>query len=435
MSFRSCFRAPARLRVACAARSAALILCLVALSAAPQAGVRTVGGANADHPSIAAAVSAAVDGDLVLVRAGTYGGFTLDGKAVAIVADAGADVIVFGPVRVQNLAPGRMARLTGLAVASVGSDALAVRDCVGSVRIEECVCSAYTLSASTPVHGAVVTHADDVVFARSTLRGGVASTSGAAAGDGARCANARVALLASETRGAPGAHGDSGAPAAGGAGGVGLRVVASEVYASDATFVGGDGGRGGVAPTGLGGCASGQPLVGGDGGVGLVVDGASIVRSRAAHEHGGAGGIGGVNTCGSFASPGADGAARVGTVVALSGAACGLRTPRVARAGTPATLTVTGAPGDRVVLFVTSRPAHQWNGVFDAPQLVGAPIERRVTAGVLPPSGSADVIVVVPALAPGRLFLARQIQAWVLTPGGPARLGDAATWTVVDASL
>src|SRR5262245_14504231 len=66
--------------------------CALVVSASAQSAVLVVDRA---HPSgtfatVADAVSAAADGDIILVRSGLYGAVVVDGKGLAIVNDAGS---------------------------------------------------------------------------------------------------------------------------------------------------------------------------------------------------------------------------------------------------------------------------------------------------------------------------------------------------------
>ena len=75
--------------------AAALVMCLAAASHA-HAEDRFVGGGGDPYATIGAALGAAVDGDVVIVRAGTYreSGLTTRAAGVTIRADAGAEVVV-----------------------------------------------------------------------------------------------------------------------------------------------------------------------------------------------------------------------------------------------------------------------------------------------------------------------------------------------------
>src|SRR6185295_13168121 len=94
-----------------------------------------------DQLTIAAAVAAASDGDLVLVRSGTYAGFVVDDKALVITIDVGALVTIEGTIEIDNLAAGKSLVLAellvhGTADASGSSPALRLVNAAGRVRVE-----------------------------------------------------------------------------------------------------------------------------------------------------------------------------------------------------------------------------------------------------------------------------------------------------------
>src|SRR5689334_20349069 len=72
----------------------AFVLAPLAL-AAPN-GVTVVAPSGGEYADVQPAIDAAADGEIVLVRAGSYGPFTVSGKSVHVVADAGAVVDVNG---------------------------------------------------------------------------------------------------------------------------------------------------------------------------------------------------------------------------------------------------------------------------------------------------------------------------------------------------
>src|SRR5690349_16637044 len=97
-----------------------------------------------DFAAIQPAVDAAADGDWLLVRAGSYAAFTLDGRSLGIAADAGAQVQVAGGACVRNLAPRAQVLLLGLSLyanpAAPGgaSQGLLAQDDLGSLHVEAC---------------------------------------------------------------------------------------------------------------------------------------------------------------------------------------------------------------------------------------------------------------------------------------------------------
>src|SRR5262249_40423605 len=78
--------------------------------------VNAAGGGN--FMDIQSGVSSAFDGDTILVKPGTYAGFTINGKSVTVVADSGPAVNVQGAVFVSNLSASQVVVLSGLTCTS-----------------------------------------------------------------------------------------------------------------------------------------------------------------------------------------------------------------------------------------------------------------------------------------------------------------------------
>ncbi len=161
-----------------------LPLLLVLPLAAPLSGqavhvVAPAPGPGVDFTSLAAAVAAAQDGDSVLVRSGAYAGFGLNGKALAVTADAGAQVQVSGSVFIVGLAPYEHVSLHGLQLdAGEFSAAVTVQNCAGPVWLEGCTLRGFTVAEATlfdnGTQGLVVQDAASVVVSACTLAGGAA---------------------------------------------------------------------------------------------------------------------------------------------------------------------------------------------------------------------------------------------------------------------
>lgn len=158
-------------------------LACVLSSRSATAGVRVVAPSGAAYTQISAAVNAAVDDDVILVKSGTYAGFTIANKSLAVVADTGASVNIQQQVRVQSLAATRSVVLAGLRVfpiANAMADALVVSGNAGSVRVERCdLRGPYMTTTSLPIpifaHGAFVESSTDVAFVDCSLRGGTST--------------------------------------------------------------------------------------------------------------------------------------------------------------------------------------------------------------------------------------------------------------------
>lgn len=137
----------------------------------------TVGGPGADFFNIQSAVDAAGSGDVILVNGGQYLGFAVDGKGLAIVEQAGADVLVRdggGLSRVANLPAGETVLLRGLAFETnpfsgfsgweVFGPSLTVENNAGEVRLEDC--------ELTVGHPCLAVAASSVALSGCSLTGG-----------------------------------------------------------------------------------------------------------------------------------------------------------------------------------------------------------------------------------------------------------------------
>lgn len=98
------------------------VLVLGLVPAATHAGsvlvVDDTPGPGVQFSDIAPAVAAASDGDLILVKSGTYSGFDIHHRSLSVVADIGAMVEIVGRVQVSALAAANRALLRGLKVRS-----------------------------------------------------------------------------------------------------------------------------------------------------------------------------------------------------------------------------------------------------------------------------------------------------------------------------
>src|SRR5262245_15566256 len=121
-------------------RTSALALLLAAgASAQSVLVVAPVAGPGVFATDIQPAIDAAADGDLVLVEAGSYSGFTIDGKGVSVVADVGAAADSNGRVIVRNVSASQRVLLQGLTVQ--GDDlapAIVTLNDLGAIWIESC---------------------------------------------------------------------------------------------------------------------------------------------------------------------------------------------------------------------------------------------------------------------------------------------------------
>ncbi len=333
----------------------------VPLGTALAGDVRVVVPVGGPYLTVQSAVDASADGDVVLVRAGDYNGFNVVGKGVAVVADTGDLVRIFGAIRVRNCTGDVL--LAGLqGTGGSGSlaaevNALTAASNTGALRVQHCTLAG---SPTGPVcerrHAALVQDCPNVAFLSCTLTAansdGALHGSGMTGSSGLSAIRSSVAVHDSELRGGSTACAALGY--VGADGGEGLQAdAATFVFAANAVVRGGSG--------------TGVPCGdGGGGGHGVEARGAGTsVRLLDTLTSGGAPGIG--NTpyqcpcapwwfcCDCFwdgypgqpvyTYPGA-------SVVTLAGQHRRLDGPDVAREATTIVLECRGAPGDLVALAI-----------------------------------------------------------------------------------
>ena len=136
-------------------RLRAVCLAFALLAGAPDSWAQSVwvvdkaGGAGSQFTNIQGAIDAAADRDIVLVKSGAYGSFTINGKGLVIVGDTNAEITFpvsasepSGPTAtITGTAPWQPVVLRGLGeVVSfpVSSLSLSASGCAGPVWIEDC---------------------------------------------------------------------------------------------------------------------------------------------------------------------------------------------------------------------------------------------------------------------------------------------------------
>ena len=128
----------------------------------------------ADFATIQAGIDAAGEGDILLVKEGSYTGMYIYGKSLTIQAEKGALVTiasrVFHPVvRVTNLASSQSVRLRGLVLNANGEvPGLRLQDNSGTIWVEECSARGSAYYTTAGIH---VKDSTDVVLIRSLASG------------------------------------------------------------------------------------------------------------------------------------------------------------------------------------------------------------------------------------------------------------------------
>src|SRR5690349_16128261 len=236
-------------------RSVLALLLLAPLASADVLVVAPTG----PYTQIQAAVNAATDGDLVLVKPGSsYVGFHVQAKSLSIVADAGlSGVGLQGTVIVSDLAAGQTVTVSGLnADASVaGTEGLHYgfysNNNLGSVRCESCRFYGlpYLDYSGDGFDAARIVNSSDVSLVACTMQGGYCfegySWTIPVGGCGARCELSSVTIVDCSLHGGLGLEGSWGTTSGGG--GAGLAAGNSTVFLSSSTAQGGEGGDGGFA--------------------------------------------------------------------------------------------------------------------------------------------------------------------------------------------
>ncbi len=342
------------------------------LSVSPAlADVLEVGTPNAPYPTIAAAITAAQEGDLILVSPGVYSGFAIQGKSLAIAStDSTVPIQVTGTVNISGLQAQQSVSLRGLAIDVSGFQQAAMRlsQCFGRLVLEDC-----RMESESRTGTLVVQDCRRVQVSRSTIL-----NLGLRSGDGIQSQQSSLFLHASQ------AQGGDGPPEFGpaGFGGHGLRASGDQgdvVFVQDCVL------RGGVGSTGFQSLAC---FSGGRGGNGFFGTGLRFY----AHASTLIPGVGGTSPCAGQAPPG-DPANFITSTI--PGTHRDLTSAEVLPSGAVAELTLIGVPGDRVsyalqregdLVETRTTPALAPHGQF----LKGQATQEWRFAGQIGPSSSGS---------------------------------------------
>jgi predicted outer membrane repeat protein len=422
------------------APASAALACAALASTALAGGIRNVDQpAQGIYQDMQAAVAAAADGDTLLVGAGHYFGFTLDGKALRIIGAPGQLVQLITTVEIDNLSSSQTVvlaglEITGTSVFPVAQPALRMQNVAANVRIQSCqliggLGGADQTYGGSGGDGLSISACPRVVIASSTLLGGVGYTghggdcaAGGDGGHGIHAINSTLAVYRSSCIGVDG----GGNYDYGGNGGHGALLESSAMFASGTLFQGGDGGDtlDNFFLTQAGNGGDGIHLADAAAHAGLLDDTFIPGNGGKAHglpAHSGAPGqpIAGPGTTQLFTGP--QRTLTASTRIVSDQASLGL--------------TIKGAPGDQVFLVTSTRA-----GFFSPPNTVG-PFLVHVPAlvpldpiGVVPASGVLSVTVPVVPLGASEVQRIDYLQAGCLDASGQHLLTGSVLVEVLDPS-
>ena len=370
-------------RVASTVAAVALVAAVAPVVAAapapaPSGNVHVVApaaGPGVDFTNLQTAVDAAASGDLLLVKAGSYAGFTITSKSLTVTADLGHAVDV-GEITVDALAASQNVVLSGLNVdPNGGGTALWLTSNAGPVHVERCTLLGTGVPVFVPGHAVQVIQSTGATFTECTI----AATTGNSGDAGVLSQGSDVAFFectisaASQFSSAPGQAACS--------------LIGGTIFASGTSFFGGPGGDGGV---------SGPFMIcsdGGDGGPGLSLSGGlgadPVARIVDCTFVGGPGGASGGPTC----FPGSAGPPTQifsGSLTTIPVAARTYEVSSPIRSGVPATLSFHGVPDEFVFLIVSGGQTPQYVDLFKG---VFAPASPYILVYVGQIPGSGDLTV------------------------------------------
>ena len=389
---------------------------------------------HGDYLTVQAAIDAALDGNVILVRSGSYPGFTVDQLRLLILEDAGATAKVTGTVTIRDTNSNGLVLLAGLEISAVAgavpsATAVSITNCAGNVRLQDCVLRGGDGAPGfpTPPPGGAACKVLDsarVTLASVEMRGGdgygfpVFGPNGGEGGEALETSGSALALYDCKLTGGTGGDADYAVPKVAGRGGDAARVLDHGVLASGCSFQGGKGGG-----------TSNTPGAGGDG---LHVAAGAQAQLLDNTYVGGQGGWGYSGAFGPMGLPQSGG----GVFHALGGVRRKFHLPVLAPENSVATLDVDGVAGDQVWLLSSGKPGFVYMPALAGISLVAFPVAMSlVPLGVLPASGSASFALRTPGIG-GALDAQRTfLQGLVLSASGAHSLGSPMHQIVLNCSL
>ncbi|HEX5011008.1 MAG TPA: hypothetical protein VFY71_11465 [Planctomycetota bacterium] len=364
-------------------------------------------GPGVDFTAIQAAVNAAADGDIILVKLGSYvGNVAIANKSLVIEgmpSPAGSSPSSTGTLWIGGLQADRSVVLRNLEVIPLLSDlsSVLITHCEGPALVEDCSVVIFDSAVTAPPK---VNNSQHVVFTRCTLKAswahnGFVSGLGLA---GLELVGSDVSLYDCTVLGSTGWGGQASADGAGTpaeVGGPGIRMIGGTLLLAGGEVHGGTGGWGDTdsGPSGFA-CVPGQ-----SGGPGLVLEAGLVRRLDDALAGGAAGFDAGCGT----GSAGADVLQASGSIEIVPGPLRTLEITSPAAAGQSATIALHGQPGELAFLLQSFTPLGTWSGALK---------------GTLAGAGPYAIFVLGPLGADGSLVIASMLPDPLLPPGTDALL-------------
>lgn len=384
---------------------------------------------GADFTGLAAAVAAAGDGDILIVKGGTYFDVTIDDKSLVLIGEpAGAETPDLLGLTIRNLSSTKRVVIRGLRLDGfLGHPAAArVEKNDGPVIFEGC-----TFENSFSTTSLAVEESDSVFVIRSVLRGldGTPSVFASSfAYSAVSSLSSRLFIHDSLIEGGDGAaanlgpfgdirKGLGGAPA--------IEVIGGTLFVSGGTTRGGDGGANLEI---LGTCAGA-----GFGAPAIRLTGNALLRRLDALLVGGVGGAANGSCPGGASGPEVE--ILAGRVETIAETARSIEVSGLVREGQSATVTLQGASGDLVAVLYGFQDAGLYVPGLQGGLLVGLPPLITVL-GPIPATG-LSVAVTIPAnqiqlpVEGFTLF----VQPLVAGTSGLGVLGAPSVLTIIDSTL
>lgn len=361
------------------------LVAVLSLAAPALADVIVVNCSGSGCPgALAGAIGSAQDGDVVLVRSpmSTTTEIVVDGKGITIVAETDGSLWQ-GRFTIRNVPAGSTAVVSGFLMATTGS--IVLEQNAGAVRIQDCTMVPLGQVFSSPP-GMVCTSCADVALLRTYVRGESGGTSPQPS-SGSVAIQATGSTLAIHDSSAYGGRGRNGyidgGVVSGGPGSAAIAMSGGSLVLQSARIQGGAGGDG----TGGG--------AGGPGGAGLVLSAGATARAIGGRTLGGPGGIG--------TSAGAHGVPVVldgGSWSRVDGPSRAFAAPRIAHAGQPLVLELSGSAGERAVVAASAGAAYADSPALDGVLLLRPPM-RRFATGIVGADGTVTLTQTTPGVPGG----------------------------------